>query len=352
MKILFASISLLAASLALHAQDAAPKPAPAPAAAAEKLVFGSPAPEIKFGQFYKGEAITSLAADQNYILECWATWCGPCKAAFPHVSAIAKALDGKATVIGVNIWERKNPTQVQEFVKEQGGKMSYSVAADTADGWIANNWLKPAGQRSIPFAVVVVKGKIAWFGHPNDLDGEVALSLIEGKITGDEIKKRSDIVAALRRDRFSEAEALIADLSKASPDVVKILNLSKQSAMLAFKKSVKANSGEAAKLLVAMTDCNDFISAGEYLVKQGKISPEDFVMIDAVAAEFYNKFGVGLAPEKVYCSVFRAKLLASQSKFEEAATFLEKVKPELDPEAASFIDGEIKRLRAKSGAAH
>jgi len=142
------------------------------------LKVGDAAPEFKVTDWYKGDPV-KLEADKTYIVECWATWCGPCIAAFPHLSELAKANEGKITVIGVNVWERKKPDEVKTFVEGQGDKMSYNVAAD-GDAVIANNWLKAAGQNGIPCAFVVSKGKISWIGHPAQLDQKLLTSIVDG----------------------------------------------------------------------------------------------------------------------------------------------------------------------------
>lgn len=152
--------------------------AKAPAAPAVTLKIGDAAPELKVGEWYKGGPV-ALEADKTYIVECWATWCGPCIAAFPHLSELAKANKDKITVIGVNVWERKKPEEVKAFVEGQGDKMSYNVVAD-ADGAVATNWLKAAGRSGIPCAFVVNRGKIVWIGHPASLKQELLGSILDG----------------------------------------------------------------------------------------------------------------------------------------------------------------------------
>ncbi|MES2924843.1 MAG: TlpA disulfide reductase family protein [Verrucomicrobiota bacterium] len=154
-------------------------PAAKSAAAAPTLKMGDAAPELKVTEWFKGTPVTSLDASKTYIVECWATWCGPCIAAFPHLSELAKANEGKITVIGVNVWEKKKPDEVKAFVEAQGDKMSYNVVAD-GEGAIANNWLKAAGRNGIPCAFVVNKGKVAWIGHPAALDQPMLTSIIDG----------------------------------------------------------------------------------------------------------------------------------------------------------------------------
>ncbi len=184
------ALSLLACTLgsSLHLTAA-------PVAAAPALKIGDATPEFKVGQWYKGGPVT-LEADKAYIVECWATWCGPCVAAFPHLSELAKANEGKLTVIGVGVWEKKTPAEVQTFVDGQGDKMSYNVVADS-ENTIATKWLKAASEKmGIPTAFVVNKGKIAWIGHPATLEQKLLTSILDGTFD----------VAAAAKDAEKQAE--------------------------------------------------------------------------------------------------------------------------------------------------
>lgn len=119
--------------------------------AESKLKVGDLAPEVRFKKIFKGQSIVTLDTNQFYIIECWATWCGPCRAAFPHLSALAKELEGKVRVIGVDVNEKISSEAVQKFVDKQGDKMFYTVAADP-DNTVYSNWLAAAGQNGIPFS--------------------------------------------------------------------------------------------------------------------------------------------------------------------------------------------------------
>jgi thiol-disulfide isomerase/thioredoxin len=186
------TVTGFAADSAPVAKEASAEEAPA----GPTLKMGDAAPEFKVTQWYKGDEV-KMEGDKTYIVECWATWCGPCIAAFPHLSEIAKANEGKLTVIGVNVWEKKKPEEVKAFVEEQGDKMSYKVAAD-GDQVIATKWLKAAGQNGIPCAFVVTKGKIAWIGHPASLKQELITSIIDGTF---------DIAAMAKAKEKEEAPA-------------------------------------------------------------------------------------------------------------------------------------------------
>ena len=355
MKVLFAALSLAVAGLNASAEEAA-----APAAATEGLKVGSPAPAVKFGKFFKGDEIKALAADQNYIIECWATWCGPCVAAFPHLTEIAKATAGKVTVIGVNVWDDKTPVdKLQAFVDKQGAKMGYTVTVD-AEGTIANNWLKAAGQNGIPCAFIVLKGKIAWIGHPGNLDGETVLGLAEGKLSVEDLAKREKAQEALQKEigekvyskaRSGDMKGALAaaeEMSKANPEAAKMLKGAME--QIAFSLLVTENSPEAVKQVLAISETSEFLQKASMVVGKGKISAEDFAKLDASASERFAKLGADDGRDKVFCTLLRANLLGSQGKFAEAAAMIEKAKPDLDPQAAQFLDKQIAGFKAKIAA--
>ncbi len=354
MKVLFAALSLAVAGLNASAQEVA-----APAAS-EGLKVGSPAPAVKFGKFFKGAEVKALAADQNYIIECWATWCGPCIAAFPHLTEIAKATAGKVTVIGVNVWDDKTPVdKLQAFVDKQGAKMGYAVTVD-ADSTIANTWLKASGQTGIPCAFIVLKGKIAWIGHPGDLDGETVLGLAEGKLTIEDLAKREKAQAALKQEigekvyskaRSGDLKGALAaaeEMAKANPAAATMLKPLIEH--FNFNILVTEKPAEAAKQVLALSETSDFLQKGNILAGKGKISAEDFAKLDASTTERLAKLGADDSRDKVFCTLLRANLLGSQHKFAEAAALIEKAKPDLDPQAGSFLDKQIADFKAKIAA--
>ena len=144
--------------------------------AKESLKVGDDAPKLQVGKWVQGEAVKSLETGTVYVVEFWSTWCGPCRASIPHLNEVWKANKDKGlVVIGQNVWEEEEDG-VEKFVKKMGEKMTYRVALDDKSkeekGMMAKTWMEAAGQDGIPAAFVVDKaGKIAWIGHPTELDG-------------------------------------------------------------------------------------------------------------------------------------------------------------------------------------
>ena len=64
--------------------------APPRAAAVTTLKLGDAAPAFQVDSWVKGDSFTSLEKGNVYVMEFWATWCGPCITAMPHLSALQK----------------------------------------------------------------------------------------------------------------------------------------------------------------------------------------------------------------------------------------------------------------------
>jgi thiol-disulfide isomerase/thioredoxin len=147
------------------------------------LKVGDPAPATRPESMLQGEAVKEFKKGEIYVFECWASWCGPCIAAIPHLDDLHKKMSKKGVVItGVNVWEAERDAasaqRAKDFLKAQGEKMSYRVAVGGKA--FIKDWLEAAEVNGIPHAFVVADGKIAWMGHPMQLTDEIIGDILTG----------------------------------------------------------------------------------------------------------------------------------------------------------------------------
>jgi thiol-disulfide isomerase/thioredoxin len=172
-------MALAAALLTLISPD--PKPF--------SLMVGDLAPKLDVSKWVKGAPVSRFERGQVYVLETWATWCVPCLKTAPHLSSIQKKYGSKVNVIGVSIWE-ENSADVVPFIAKRGSEMEYRIAMDQVppngdrfQGKTSKNWVVAAGRYSVgvPLAFVVDQGgRLAWIGHPLDLDQPLK-QIVEGR---------------------------------------------------------------------------------------------------------------------------------------------------------------------------
>ncbi|SHI46625.1 Thiol-disulfide isomerase or thioredoxin [Rubritalea squalenifaciens DSM 18772] len=226
-----------------------------------KLSIGDQVPALEGVTWVQGEEIKSFdEKGKVYIVECWATWCGPCVAAIPHVNDLHKKYQDKGLVVlGMNVWE-DGLDKVEGFVDKKKDVMTYTVAYSGGKGSnFEKTWLKPAGVRGIPHAFIVKDGKLILMSHPAQINEELIDSIMDGSF---------DPVAHAKQKAEEEA--------KAKAERAKINNFKKQQdwdGMIAY-----ANDME-----------DDSVSKGIYLT-QANVQKGDWAALLKLRGEANEKF--------------------------------------------------------------
>ncbi len=218
------------------------------------LGIGDDAPKLGLKEFVKGEKVDAFEKDTIYVLEFWATWCGPCVRAIPHVTELQKKYP-KTVFIGVNVWEQ-NLAAVRPFVDDMGDKMNYRVAIDqdgeSGRGFMAKNWLEPAGQNGIPCSFIINgQGKIAWIGHPMQMDKPLD-DIVNGRwdlqAAKDNLKKEKERQARLQAMSGKLRQAMAAGPEEGIRIIDEIIatdaELEKMLGLTKFNLLVKLNKPE------------------------------------------------------------------------------------------------------------
>jgi thiol-disulfide isomerase/thioredoxin len=157
----------------------------------KQLTIGDVAPAIDVSDWVqdgggKWEHISEFKPGNVTVVEFWATWCGPCVAAMPHVSELQEKYADKGVQV-VSISTEPLET-VTEFLKQTAAGEERTYAEITAnyclttdpDESVHKDYMEAAGQNGIPCAFLVGKdGKIEWIGHPMAIDEPLA-QVVEG----------------------------------------------------------------------------------------------------------------------------------------------------------------------------
>ncbi|MFY7952195.1 MAG: TlpA disulfide reductase family protein [Armatimonadaceae bacterium] len=221
----FALLAMVLTAVPAFAQKDPPPPINGnpPAKTEPKLKIGDPAPPLTVGKWHQGPEVKAFEKDKVYVVEFWATWCGPCIAAMPHLSALqAEYKTQGVTVVGFTSRDvlgkpDHSEQEVAAFMDRRGKKFGYSFAyAD--DNVTAEAWMVAAGREGIPCTFVVDKaGKIAYIGHPMYLP-EVLPRVVDGAATAKEVGAHMAAVqaefSALSANAFDDPKACLKALAK------------------------------------------------------------------------------------------------------------------------------------------
>ncbi|MER9001989.1 TlpA family protein disulfide reductase [Mesorhizobium australicum] len=177
------------------------------------LQIESPAPSIKVETWLRGDPLTTFRPGKVYIVEFWATWCGPCVAAMPHLVELQeKYKNSGLQVVGVAASERA-PTAVEARTKldawltEKCSNLNYRIAFDHT-GEMNKLWMEPSLSVGIPTSFVVDRdGHIAFISDPMKLD-EVLPKVFNGSWRTSDEAKAADMERIARNEPIAREQAL------------------------------------------------------------------------------------------------------------------------------------------------
>lgn len=129
-----------------------------PSKAPEDDLVGKPAPAIKLELLDGGTLdLVSHKGKNVVILDFWATWCRPCRAAMPILAEVAKAYASRGVVLyAVN--QRETPAQIKAFLEKENLNIPVALDKDSQAG---------AAYRvsGIPRMVIIDKEGVVRAGH-------------------------------------------------------------------------------------------------------------------------------------------------------------------------------------------
>lgn len=214
-KLVFSVVLVAAVSLGSQAGEIGMK---APALEAMEYVKGKPAD-------FKGEK------DTIYVVEFWATWCGPCKQTIPVLTKLQKEYkDKKVRIIGIS---DEVKSTVAPFVEKMGDQMDYTIAVSKG-GATHKNYMAAFEVPGIPHAFVVNQDRrIVWEGHPMSGLKEVLDRVIAGEFDVETAKAHAKAQKEAQKKRMEEAQVINQYLGSAARGSEDLEALKKVEAIIA-----------------------------------------------------------------------------------------------------------------------
>ncbi|MGB7342734.1 MAG: TlpA disulfide reductase family protein [Pirellulaceae bacterium] len=164
----------------------------APAVAEQELTIGSPAPALDIEHWIQDgngffKPVTKFQKDKVYVVEFWATWCGPCIMSMPHLAETQNKYRGRGVQI-ISVSD-ESLDEVESLLSNEHPQAKKTFADITAayclttdpDRSVHESYMEAANQNGIPTSFIVGKtSQIEWIGHPMEMD-EPLEAVVEGK---------------------------------------------------------------------------------------------------------------------------------------------------------------------------
>jgi len=258
------------------------------------MTIGDAAPDIDIAHWIKGvemdrrgdfTPITRFGDGRVYVLEFWATWCGPCVGGMPHLSELQERHRGDGvTIIGVSDESLPKVTSFLFQEDRRDGKLqndrTHYILATDPDGSVKRDYFLAAGQSGIPCAFLIGRdGLVEWIGHPMSMDEPLA-AVIAGTWDRETFKAEFDaqqaykrmmrearprMVAAVEAEDWDAYVAILDELLEKRPDDARLM-WTKFETLLTKASQPDAAYAMGAKLLEANWDTAPMLNQIAWMV--------------------------------------------------------------------------------------
>ena len=319
----------------------------------EKLKVGSAMPSLDNVEMVQGSK-DNLADAKVTVVEFWATWCGPCRKAIPHINDVAAANAWRGLrVLGVSTDSTDDKSKVKPFVDKMGSRMTYNV------GWagegISRSWMEASGQKGIPTAFVCTNGKIAWIGHPMDDGFESAIrKCLSGRFDPELSPKGEQYLEAGRnaakKKNWREASKHFDDCIALKPEIFVDAMESKYQMLADQQKDAAAAKAWAADVAGKLSSSPVALAEFAVFVAQDPRLQQH----DLESAQVLIEGAMSAGGTKTDVLVAAARVASAAGKFDAAVDLQNKAWRQATPEQKPFLKTDLdayKQAQAKGASA-
>ena len=126
------------------------------------------APDLSVSEWIAGDPV-AIPSEGTVVVELWATWCGPCIEAMPHLSELAEHYDGQVQVAAIS---DESARVVRRFMSRRDA-FAFSTGVDPS-GATTRRFQYIDKASGIPRSYIIDDGAVVWSGHPGQIDPVLA----------------------------------------------------------------------------------------------------------------------------------------------------------------------------------
>lgn len=136
--------------------------------------------------------------DKFIVIEFWATWCGPCLDAVPHLNELQEKFKSNNDLVFISMTDEN-----REKIKATLDRIDFKtiVVSDQSKKTHKDLQVEKDGVMMIPLTVLIDNnGNVKWKGHPEELNEEKLNSFLKGEQIKETKKAEQSIIELSEKD--------------------------------------------------------------------------------------------------------------------------------------------------------